>query len=450
MPALTHTFPFIPDHIFHFWKHLHPNPGCGFILGSGASSLNDHIVYMSLEEPRRIFHVDKTSSKQQIKNFERNVRKGFKPFDVPRYVGYLGFDMGRYFDKGIQRIKIKKDPLGSLLLFMGEYKSLLRLDLKSRSMTLFLFEESSVSRIRQYISKIESSYQKQRKIKNLPNNKGGRRTRSFRFLSSQDFKRKVQTAKKAIQQGDIYQANLSFRFSRSFKADPVRLYERLCRNNPSPYAGLLKNKEEWLISCSPELLFHVKKGVIVTRPIAGTRPRGKTKKMDKIRQGQLLLSPKERAEHIMLVDLERNDLGRVCVPGSVHVTEKYAIERYSHVMHIVSQVQGTLDGKNGPFDAIKALFPGGTITGCPKIKSIEVISRLENEARGPFYGSAGYFSWNGDAKFNILIRTAFLKKKKIHIQAGAGIVADSQSQREYKEILAKAQALREGVLEVDP
>ena len=238
---------------------------------------------------------------------------------------------------------------------------------------------------------------------------------------------------------------MSLRFSGSFKGEATTLYRKLCSRNPSPYACLIKNAESWVVSTSPELLLEVKGQLVRTRPIAGTRPRGKTSMMDKHLRGQLLLSPKERAEHIMLVDLERNDVGRVCVPGSVRVSERFAVENYSHVMHIVSEVVGRLSRKETSLSALKALFPGGTITGCPKIKSIEIIESLEKLARGPFYGSAGFFANNGDAIFNILIRTALIQDKKIFFQTGAGIVADSHPTREYREVLAKAKVLLEAI-----
>lgn len=266
---------------------------------------------------------------------------------------------------------------------------------------------------------------------------------TFRLPSYRQFKQMVKSAKDAISKGEIYQANLSLRFDAKATLTAPELYRRLWRKNPSPYACLMKAGESWMISNSPELLIRVKGRRVTTRPIAGTRPRGPTKTVDRRRSGQLLLSPKERAEHIMLVDLERNDLGRVCAWGSVRVSERYAIERYSHVMHIVSQVEGRLRKGQSSLDALQAVFPGGTITGCPKIKSVEIIERLEGISRGLFYGSAGYFTEGGDAVFNILIRTAYLRGQRLYIQAGAGIVADSHPRREFREILAKSAALRE-------
>jgi anthranilate/para-aminobenzoate synthase component I len=185
----------------------------------------------------------------------------------------------------------------------------------------------------------------------------------------------------------------------------------------------------------------VRGGRVVTRPIAGTRPRGRSRKEDERLAGELLLSPKERAEHIMLVDLERNDLGRVCRPGSVRVSERLALERYSHVTHIVSQVEGRLAPGLDGLDAFKALFPGGTITGCPKVRCMEILADLERAPRGPFYGAAGWIAPRGDMELNILIRTALLREGRMSLRVGAGIVADSDPAREWRETGHKARAL---------
>jgi para-aminobenzoate synthetase component 1 len=267
----------------------------------------------------------------------------------------------------------------------------------------------------------------------------------FQQRSLSEFTAMVREAKAAIAAGDIYQANLSSRFERKFDGKPVELYRYLAVSNPSPYAAMLKMGEQWIVSASPELLVSLQGRALRTRPIAGTRPRGKDRKEDKKKSGQLLLSPKERAEHIMLVDLERNDLGRIAEAGSVRVTERFVVERYSHVMHIVSEVVGRLRKNLSAVDALRALFPGGTISGCPKYRSIEIIENLEGIARGPFYGSAGFVTGGGDAIFNILIRTAAISSGRVALQAGAGIVADSNPRREFKETRAKAQALLEAL-----
>ena len=253
-----------------------------------------------------------------------------------------------------------------------------------------------------------------------------------------------------IAAGDIYQANLSHRFtlqppvSYSDTTDrqsyEQELYRRLQAVNPSPFSGLLHFDDVTLISSSPERLVRLHNRQADTRPIAGTRPRGCDDRDDQRLIGELLANEKERAEHLMLVDLERNDLGRVCQFGSVQVDEFMAIEQYSHVSHIVSNVSGTLRPEATPFDLIRSLFPGGTITGVPKIRCMEIIEELEPVRRGPYTGSFGYISWNGDLDLNIIIRTLVWCQGKGYLQVGAGIVADSDPAKEYEETIQKAQA----------
>ncbi len=257
----------------------------------------------------------------------------------------------------------------------------------------------------------------------------------------------VEQVKEFIRAGDIYQANLSQRFTMAVPQDLGRrelataLYGRLRRVNPSPFAALLMLNEVCLVSSSPEGLVRLQGRRADTRPIAGTRPRGRSLPEDRRLAEELLTNHKERAEHLMLVDLERNDLGRVCHYGTVRVDELMVLERYSHVSHIVSNVTGELrEGLDG-FDLIRAMFPGGTITGVPKIRCMEILEALEPVRRGPYTGSLGYLSWSGDLDFNILIRTLVLTGSRGYLQVGAGIVADSDPLGEYEETLYKAQAL---------
>src|ERR1041385_2853854 len=253
-----------------------------------------------------------------------------------------------------------------------------------------------------------------------------------------------------IAAGDIYQANLSHRFtlkplsSYDDRADRQRyeqeLYRRLQTVNPSPFSGLLHFEDGTLISSTPERLVRLHNARADTRTIAGTRPRGLDTHDDQRLVNELLTNEKERAEHVMLVDLERNDLGRVCQFGSVHVDEFMSVEQYSHVSHLVSNISGGLRPDATPFDLIQALFPGGTITGVPKIRCMEIIEELEPVRRGPYTGSFGYIGWNGDLDLNIIIRTLIWCGGKGYLQVGAGIVADSDPAKEYEETLQKAQA----------
>jgi para-aminobenzoate synthetase component 1 len=260
-----------------------------------------------------------------------------------------------------------------------------------------------------------------------------------------EFETIVTRAKEYIRAGDIYQANLSQDFTFDYTGDDVELYARLRQTNPAPFAGFLRFGGRSLLSSSPELLLQSSGGRCLTRPIAGTRPRGRDEREDRALSRELLLSPKERAEHLMLLDLERNDLGRVAKFGTVRVEEQMVLEHYAKVIHIVSQVVAEMREDRDAFHLIEALFPGGTITGCPKIRSMEIIHELESKAREVYTGSLGFLSFSGTAVFNILIRTITLKEGTGSLRLGAGIVADSQSSREYEETLHKGRALFEAL-----
>ncbi len=253
----------------------------------------------------------------------------------------------------------------------------------------------------------------------------------------------VAKAKQYIDRGDIYQANLSRGWSATIDqdVDANRIYQALCSANPGPFAGLINWRGVYVVSSSPERLLQVKNGIVSTRPIAGTRPRSADRAEDRLLLEELLADPKERAEHVMLIDLERNDLGRVCDPGTVEVNEMMVVESYAHVHHIVSNVQGRLRADVTPGAAIRATFPGGTITGCPKVRCMEIISELETGPRGAYTGSFGYLNRNGSLDLNILIRTLVIRDKQVTLRAGSGIVADSEPEAELSETRAKAKGL---------
>ncbi len=254
---------------------------------------------------------------------------------------------------------------------------------------------------------------------------------------------RVLRAQEYIRAGDIYQANLSRPWQVKLAAGvgAAQLYPRLRRANPAPFAALAQFRDEVLLSSSPERLLRIQGDRIDTRPIAGTHPRGATPEDDARLAAQLIAHPKERAEHVMLIDLERNDLGRVCRAGTVVVDEYMAVETYAHVHHIVSNVSGRLRPDAGVIDALRATFPGGTITGCPKLRCMQIIAELEGEARGAYTGSLGYINRDGSADFNILIRTMTQRGDALTFRAGAGIVADSDAQREVQETRAKARGM---------
>ena len=247
-----------------------------------------------------------------------------------------------------------------------------------------------------------------------------------------------------IRAGDVFQVNLSREWRGELGSDlaPIDLYRRLRRTNPAPFAGLLTLDDgRAVISSSPERLAEVRAGMLRTRPIAGTSPRSADAVQDRAWSDALLRHPKERAEHIMLLDLERNDLGRVCVPGTVEVSELMRLESYTHVHHIVSAVQGRLRPEVTPGQVIRALFPGGTITGCPKVRTLQIIAELEQTGRGAYTGSMGYLNHDGSLDLNILIRTLVQHGRHLRLRAGGGIVADSDPQRELRETQAKAAGL---------
>ncbi|MBI2250084.1 MAG: anthranilate synthase component I [Brevundimonas diminuta] len=255
------------------------------------------------------------------------------------------------------------------------------------------------------------------------------------------FGRMVARAKDYIAAGDIFQVVLAHRFSAPWSQDPFAFYRSLRRGNPSPYLFFLDYVDFQLAGSSPEILVRLKNGRVTIRPLAGTRPRGATPDQDKALEVELLADPKERAEHLMLLDLGRNDVGRVSKPGSVEVTESFVVERYSQVMHIVSNVNGAADPKLDAVDTLLAALPAGTLSGAPKVRAMEVIDELESEKRGVGYGGGvGYISANGEADICIVLRTAMFAKGQIFVQAGAGVVADSDPAAEYAETLAKARA----------
>jgi len=266
-------------------------------------------------------------------------------------------------------------------------------------------------------------------------------------ISKSTFKKMVLRTKRYIEAGDIYQANLSQRFSFQFEGSPLRLYDRLRQTNPSPFSAAFHLNDLFIASSSPELLVAKKGNRCVTCPIAGTRPRGRNGTESRRLARELLSNEKERAEHLMLVDLGRNDMGRVSEWRSVRVKDFMRLEKYARVQHIVSEITSKLRPAKDAWDLIQAMFPGGTITGCPKIRSMEIIDELEPVERGIYTGSIGYVGFDGDLMLNIAIRTLVLLGKQGHLQVGAGIVADSDPEREYEETLHKGEALAEALIE---
>ena len=263
--------------------------------------------------------------------------------------------------------------------------------------------------------------------------------------SKEKFKSLVKKAKAYIEKGDIFQVVLSQRFERKINKTPIEIYNHLRKSNPSPFMFYFNYKDFNILGSSPEILVRLRNGEVTIRPIAGTRPRGKNSQEDKKYELDLLKDKKELAEHLMLLDLGRNDVGKVSKTNTVKVTEKFKVERYSHVMHIVSNVIGKFNNKYSLFETLLSGFPAGTVSGAPKIRAMEIIDELEKNKRKLYAGGIGYFTPNGEFDTCIALRTALIKNKKFYVQAGAGVVADSKPEKEYAETINKAKALMRAV-----
>ncbi len=373
--------------------------------------------------------------------------RGFQ--DSPEYplfaggaVGFVGYEAKSIFEPTLS--VPKQDDLALPWLYFLLIEEGLLLDHHLQKCFVFSVNSSRVSADK----KMDGLEQKLRRAqKNKSKNKPQPSRKKFlpksitSSVSKKQFCTQVQAVKRYIQRGDIFQANLSQRLSFPLTEPIEEIYARLKKVNPSSFFGILDAGDFQILSGSPERLLKLERGKLETRPIAGTRPRSINAQEDKALSLELLLSEKERAEHIMLVDLERNDLGRVAEYGSVRVEDLMGVEEYSHVRHIVSTVTADLKTGLSPFDAFAAFFPGGTITGAPKIRSMQIIDELESMARGPYTGSLGYFSFTGSMDFNIIIRSLVVKDGVAHLQVGAGIVADSDPEKEYEETLYKAEAV---------
>lgn len=354
------------------------------------------------------------------------------------WLGWLGYDLAWEIEKLPQ---FNHDPLPFPVAYWYEPESFAIADHQEQILWL---ASSSLAKLDQLEFLLEKS-----KIFSTIFNFSQKELNKVLFLSNKnDYQKAVKQALKYIQAGDIFQTNLSLRFQTTTTINSWLIYRNLQQINPSPFASYWRSPWGVVISSSPERLIKLEGKKAQTRPIAGTRPRGATLKEDQKLATQLLSNMKERAEHIMLIDLERNDLGRVCEFGSVKVDELLSIERYSHVMHLVSNITGKLQIDYDSIDVIAALFPGGTITGCPKVRCMEIIEELESVKRNLFYGSCGYLDQNGNLDLNILIRTLLLTYNNnynpnlanVWGQVGAGIVADSEPEKEWYESLQKAQA----------
>lgn len=363
-------------------------------------------------------------------------------------MGYLGYELAEEFEKISFRAKGGPSFPKLALLF---FRDLVAFDHKEGKYHLvsWLIPKKRVS-FSCALGEAEERLGEMEEVLSSGGESPNGRFEALRFrpeISRPLFEKMVHQAKAYIRSGDIYQANLSQRFSFRFQGSPLRLYGRLRKTNPSPFSAFLHLDQLSIASSSPELLVAKKGKFCVTCPIAGTRPRGRNPRETRRLSRELLTNRKERAEHLMLVDLERNDLGRVSEWRSVRVKELMRIEKYARVQHLVSEITGRLRPPHDPWDLIRAMFPGGTITGCPKIRSMEIIDELEPVERGIYTGSLGYVGFDGNLMLNIAIRTLVLLRNQGYLQVGAGIVADSDPASEYEETLHKGEALAEALIQ---
>ena len=377
--------------------------------------------------------------------------------DLPRFtggaVGYLSYDVVRL----VERLpRATADDLGFPDILFGIYDTVLAFDhLKQRIQIVsnIKTEENGRrlgpgalrDRFRAACRKIEATERLLRRPAAPPARRPRGRDRWRANVTAAQYKESVKRAKDYIRAGDIFQVVLSQRFARRASASPFSIYRALRRINPSPYMYYLDFGEVSLAGASPEMLVRVEGDRIRTRPIAGTRPRGRDEDRDLRLEQDLLADPKERAEHVMLVDLGRNDLGRVSRAGSIEVSRFMTVERFSHVMHLVSEVTGRLRPGQDAFDGLLACFPAGTVSGAPKVRAMEIIEELETTRRGPYAGAVGYIDYSGNLDSCITIRTTVMARGVAHVQAGAGIVADSIPEQEHRECVSKAGALIDAI-----
>jgi len=422
-------------------------------------------------EPSVIFR-SKGSSIEILENGKAEKREGnpidtlrellsrYKPVQIPglpRFhggaVGYFGYDVVRFIEKLPEMGRDDLQLWDSIFMITDSVLVFDNVNNKLKIISNAYVSKPSEAK-RSYkaaVEKIESLIEKLRSPMPLYTNKASsllEESNAPRFKSNfkpKDFMEAVKRTKRYIRAGDIIQSVISQRWQTDLRVLPFDLYRALRVLNPSPYMFYLKMGDHYLIGSSPEVMVRLEGEKVEIRPIAGTRPRGSTDRKDKMLEKELLSDPKERAEHIMLVDLARNDLGRVAKFGTIKVDELMIVERYSHVMHIVSNVIAKLKAQKNAFDVIKATFPAGTLSGAPKVRAMEIIEEMEPTKRGAYGGAVGYFSFSGNMDTCITIRTFVIKGKNVYIQAGAGIVADSDPEREYYETVNKVKALIKAV-----
>lgn len=381
-------------------------------------------------------------------DFVKQYQARFKtpPYEgLPRFTGglagYFGYETIRYIEKRLAETN-KPDVIGTpdVLLMVSDEIAVV----DNLSGKLYFIVYANPAEANAYANardRLHNLLAQLRTTVEIPEALAMPKSQAVSEFGEENFKAAVKKAQTYILEGDIMQVVLSQRMSQDFDAPPLSLYRALRSLNPSPYMFYYDMGDHHVVGASPEILVRLDEGTVTSRPIAGTRPRGKTRELDLALAEELLADPKERAEHVQLMDLGRNDVGRVAQTGTVKVTDNMMIERYSHVMHIVSNVEGKLKPSLDAIDVLKATFPAGTVSGAPKVRAMEIIDELEPTKRGIYAGAVGYLGFDGDMDVAIAIRTAVIKNKKLYVQAGAGIVADSVPQSEWEETQNKAKAV---------
>ena len=404
----------------------------GNVIETSISGMNERFVSdHPLEDIEKITSTDQSPSLANLPRFYGG------------YVGFFAYESAQYAEKKISSLPAKdskfSDHMPDVLLVKAEQliifdnlknsiKIIFNANLRNMS---YSFAQARLDEIENTI--LNSSFDQIEKFNEITN------TSEFDSnFSKEEYLQAVKKVKHYIEEGDVMQVVLAQDFSANFDKDPFELYRAIRKLNPSPYMYFLNLGEYQIVGASPEILVRLENKEVTLRPIAGTRKRGNNPKEDKANEDDLLNDPKEIAEHLMLIDLGRNDVGRVSEIGTVNVTEKMIIEKYSHVIHIVSNVVGRLLAGLTSFDVLKAALPAGTLSGAPKIRAMEVINELEPSSRGIYGGAIGYVGWNGNMDTAIAIRTAVIKDNKIHVGAGAGIVADSIPENEWEECKQKS------------
>jgi len=382
---------------------------------------------------------------EQYRQKQRIAPRGDVPAFIGGLVGYFGYDTVRYIEPKLANAMPKEDPLGTpdILLMVSE-EVLVFDNLSNRLHLIVLVDPALVDAYGAGIARLDALEAQLSGALPQASVHSAREVMESDFVSGfseQGFQDAVGKIKEYIVAGDVMQVVLAQRMQIPYQAPPLDLYRALRSLNPSPYMFFLDLGDFHVVGSSPEILTRVEDGVVTVRPIAGTRRRGKDLAEDLALEAELLADPKERAEHLMLIDLGRNDVGRVAQTGTVQVTEEMKIERYSHVMHIVSNVEGQLKPEMSAMDVLRATFPAGTVSGAPKIRAMEIIDELEPVKRGVYAGAVGYLSWNGNLDTAIAIRTAVIKEGVLSIQAGAGVVHDSVPRLEWKETMNKGRAV---------